>query len=1412
MNITEGIVNRPDYLFEVSWEVCNKVGGIHTVVASKALLLGKAYGGSHILIGPDVWRETTQNPEFTEDKQLFATWRSYAASQGLRVRIGHWNIPGSPAVILVDYTTFISSKDSIFADFWEKFKLDSISGNWEYIDSALFGYAAGKVIESFVKFRLEPSQSVVAHFHEWMTGAGILYLKSRNLAIGTVFTTHATVVGRCISCNNLPLYSQFDSYNGDEMARRFNVTARHSLEKCAANNADVFTTVSDITAREAMQFLGRMPSIITPNGFENSIVPAPQEYDRKRSEARKLLLKVASAMHGVDYPMDALLIGISGRYEYKNKGIDLFLEAVARIKEEGYRGKKIVAFVMIPAGNNGADRELVEKMEGHRSTYTTATTHYLSWPENDAILKRIGGMAIDPKVDDITVVYIPSYLNGNDGIFNTTYYNLLIGLDLTIFPSYYEPWGYTPMESLAFKVPTVTTSLAGFGEWVMDHYEGSKQGIEVLQRDEDNFNIVVDGIVARIGEIASLDEKERKFYKENASDISKIALWENHIKYYNQAYLMALDSVEGRDREFPHFEGEKDPGQFGYYKANSPAWRSIMINKQLPDRLKHLDTLSKNLWWCWNHEAIDLFESISPELWELSGRNPIALLDMVTLQRYKELENSGEFTQRLDSVYKLFTDYMAEKEKAKGPSVAYFCMEYGLDTSLKIYSGGLGILAGDYLKEASDMNVRMTAVGLLYKYGYFTQKLSSQGDQVAEYDPQDFSKTPAQPVLDADGQWVLVPIAFPGRNVYAKLWRVDVGRVELYLLDTDIEQNLPEDRVITHQLYGGDWENRLKQELLLGFAGVRALRRLSIHADVYHCNEGHAAFIGLERMREYVQNKDLSATQALEVVRASSLFTTHTPVPAGHDAFSEDMLRRYLAQFPERLKMDWTSMMALGKLNANNPGEKFSMSYLAANLSQEINGVSWLHGVVSRDILAPMWPGYLPEELHVSYVTNGVHYPTWTAPEWKKIHAKVFGPEFATHHYDKDCFQGFRKVSAEEIWETRTKLKTRLIEKIKRDFAANASSNYYSPQQIVKINNTLRDDVLTIGFARRFATYKRAYLLFKDLERLDKIVNSPDHPVQFLFAGKAHPADKGGQNLIKRIVEISKMPQFIGKIIFVPNYDITIAKYLVQGVDVWMNNPTRPLEASGTSGEKAVMNGVMHFSVLDGWWVEGYKEGAGWALQMERTYDNQDFQDELDSATIYNIIEGEIAPLYYDKDKKGISLDWINVIKNCVAEVACNFTTNRMMEDYLRQYYHPLAERKAKLVADNYAEAREIAAWKRRLRRDWNSIEVVSSNVDTIGATLLLGKEYKAEIVLNIGDMNPNDLALEVLLASPNKKGRIVIRESFEFKLKECVNGRASYECTIIPDMTGTYSIAARLYATNSKLPHRQDFELVKWL
>ena len=1406
-------INKPDFLFETSWEVCNKVGGIHTVVATKALNLSNGYGSNHIMIGPDIWKDELQNPEFTEDPILYRVWRQQAVSDGLRVRVGRWNVPGNPIAILVDFTTFIAKKDEIFAQMWTNFGLDSLSGQWDYVESALFGYASGKVIESFVKFNLQPHQKVVAQFHEWMTGAGVLYLKSKNLSVGTVFTTHATVVGRCLACNNLPLYDSLQQYDAEQKAKHFNVVAKHSLEKQAAHNADVFTTVSDITAVECRHFIGKEVDIITPNGFDPSFVPSGEEFGSCREAARKKLLEVASAMHGVEYSDDTLLVGIGGRYEYKNKGIDVFLDALARLKNSTGAAKKVLAFIMIPAWSNGADKELALKLQGKGNAgYTTNSTHYLVEPDYDAISGVLRHHGFDAKKDNTGVVFVPSYLNGNDGIFNVKYYDLLIGMDLTVFPSYYEPWGYTPLESLAFGVPTVTTTLAGFGLWVEDYYKQAHPGIRVLERNDSNYGAVVEGVLARILELASLDAQKSAEYRNNAKEVSRIALWENNVKYYVDAYSTALDKVVERNGAFPEYK-ESNNMSFQKYKANSPEWRTLLINKDLPTKLKHLDTISKNLWWCWNQDAIDLFKMVDSQRWQLANGNPIAMLDMVDLKRYKELAQDEAFLAKLDAVYRNFKKYMDAKSKSTTPEISYFCMEYGLDTSLKIYSGGLGILAGDYLKEASDMNVNMNAVGFLYKYGYFTQQLSAQGEQVATYDPQDFTKTPATPVMDANGNWVTISVAFPGRNIYARVWKVAVGRIDLYLLDSDIDQNLPEDRCVTHQLYGGDWENRLKQELLLGIGGIRALRVLGIDSEVYHCNEGHAAFIGLERLREYIQNKGLSFAEAMEVVRASSLYTTHTPVAAGHDAFPEDMLRTYISHYPARLNIDWTTLMSLGKIDAHNQGERFSMSNLAANLSQEVNGVSWLHGKVSQDILGNLWPGYLPEENHVGYVTNGVHYPTWTAPEWKEVHAEVFGEEFKTHHYDKSCFNGIRKVADETIWGIRTALKSKLIAKVKEVISNPSAANHYSPAQIVKIKETLRDDILTIGFARRFATYKRAHLLFRNLDRLNEIVNNPEHPVQFLFAGKAHPADKPGQDLIKHIVEVSKMPQFIGKIVFVPNYDITIAKHLVQGVDIWMNTPTRPLEASGTSGEKAVMNGVMHFSVLDGWWVEGYKEGAGWMLPMERSYENQGFQDELDAATIYNIIEGEIAPMYYDKNEKGISSPWIETIKNCVADVACNFTTNRMMEDYLRKYYLPLAKRTSKVVAKDYALAKEIAEWKKNMRREWPMIEVLSSsNVDNLSGALLLNNEYNAEITLSVGSINPQDLGIELVLAEPNKKGKLCIKEIFEYKVKESKDGVATYKCKIVPDKTGAYQVALRMYAKHKQLPHRQDFELVKWL
>ena len=1411
-------LKNPTSLFEVSWEVCNKVGGIHTVISTKALNMAKDFGSNHILIGPDVWRYTEKNPEFIDDSRLFRSWRQKAAQEGLRIKVGRWNVAGNPIVILVDFSTFITQKDEIFASFWEKYQLDSITGQWDYIEPALFGYASGKVIESFVRFHVSLRQRVIAQFHEWMTGTGLLYLKNALPQVGCVFTTHATVLGRCVAGNNLPLYGEMKNYLPEELARRFNVVSKQSLEKKAAEQADCFTTVSDITAIECAHFLGKPVDIVTPNGFENSFTPPPEEWKNKQKIAREKFLQVAQALLGRAVDENAFLIATSGRYEFKNKGIDVFLNAMGQLNREEKLDREVLAFVLVPAGHVGVNKELVHNLNMPYQPVdgkTTHLTHYLMDEANDPVMNRIKALKLfNSENDRVKLFFVPSYLNGDDGVFNLPYYDLLVGLDVTIFPSYYEPWGYTPLESLAFQVPTITTTLAGFGLWVKDHEKRKHLGIEVIHREDGELYEVETSIATWVKNQMALDENTIAEVRENAKKVSQIALWDNLVSFYKQAYDIALERVEHRLQKIPMNELNQNMS-FVEKKltVNEPTWVSVMIHRSIPDKLLALEELSKNLWWCWHDEARELFRMIDIEKWRECGHNPIVLLDSVSLSRYRELENDETFVKKLEEVYQHFQKYMAGKNQMSGEGVAYFSMEYGLHTTLKIYSGGLGILAGDYLKEASDKGTKITAVGLLYRYGYFTQKLSSTGEQEAQYEAQDFMKIAVTPVRDDHGNWLLVNLPFPGRNVYVRIWRVDVGRIELYLLDTDFEDNLPEDRSITHHLYGGDWENRLKQELLLGCGGIQVLRKLGIEAATYHCNEGHAAFAGLERLKEYITDQKLSFAEALEVVRSSSLFTTHTPVPAGHDAFSENMLRTYIAHYADRLRISWEQLLGLGKINVADPNEKFSMSFLAANLAQEVNGVSWLHGEVSKDIFKGMYPGYMPEELHVSYVTNGVHYPTWAAPEWKQIEEELFGEDFQNHHYDRKCFEAIFDVPDEKIVEIRTILRKRLIDHIKHNLLMDGvKASYYTPHQVMQIQENLRDDILTIGFARRFATYKRAHLLFRNLERLNEIVNHPDHPVQFIFAGKAHPADKAGQDLIKRIVEVSKYPQFIGRVIFLPNYDMDLAKKMVQGVDVWLNTPTRPQEASGTSGEKAAMNGVMHFSVLDGWWVEGYRPDSGWMLPMKRTFENQALQDELDSEMVYNIIDDDIAPRFYDRDASGLSPRWIKTIKNTIAYVASNFTTNRMLEDYERQYYIPMAKRYRQMIADHYAMATQLTDWKNKLRREWGGIELLTIDLPNRSKQIIsLGKSYYGEVKLEIGELDIQDVGVE-LVAAEQKDGKMIIREKHDFIPLSQKGTIASYRLEVTPDAPGLLMLAIRIYPKNHLLPHRQDFTLVKWL
>lgn len=845
--------------------------------------------------------------------------------------------------------------------------------------------------------------------------------------------------------------------------------------------------------------------------------------------------------------------------------------------------------------------------------------------------------------------------------------------------------------------------------------------------------------------------------------------------------------------------------------ANTPNWRDITVKSTVPEELEKLVEISRNIWWVWNYEATELFNDLDPELWKETQNNPVFLLERMSYEKLEALSKDKVILKRMNDVYAKFRDYMDVKPDTTRPSVAYFSMEYGLTSVLKIYSGGLGVLAGDYLKEASDSNVDLCGVGFLYRYGYFTQTLTIEGQQIANYEAQNFGQLPIEKVLAADGQQMIIDVPYLDYFVHAYLWKVNIGRITLYLLDTDNDLNSEFDRSITHQLYGGDWENRLKQEILLGIGGILTLKALGIKKNVYHCNEGHAALINVQRICDYVE-QGLAFNQALELVRASSLYTVHTPVPAGHDYFDESLFGKYMGGYPGRMGISWDDLMDLGRSNPGDKGERFCMSTFACNTSQEVNGVSWLHGKVSQEMFSSIWKGYFPEESHVGYVTNGVHFPTWSATEWKQLYAKYFNENFIYDQSNPQIWKAIYEVADEEIWKTRLAMKNKLIDHIRKQFSESWLKNQGDPSRIVSLMDKINPNALLIGFGRRFATYKRAHLLFTDLDRLASIVNNPNYPVQFLFTGKAHPHDGAGQGLIKRIIEISRRPEFLGKIIFLENYDMQLARRLVSGVDIWLNTPTRPLEASGTSGEKALMNGVLNFSVLDGWWLEGYRENAGWALTEKRTYQNQEYQDQLDAATIYSLLETEILPLYYARNKKGYSEGWIKFVKNSIAQIAPHYTMKRQLDDYYNKFYIKLAKRFKILSANDNAKAKEIAAWKEEVVEKWNDIKVVSAikSEELITGSVESGKAYTITYVIDEKGLN-DAIGIELVITYINAEGKqhVYSVEPFEVIKKE--GNLYTFQLKHSISNSGSFKASYRMYPKNADLPHRQDFCYVRW-
>ena len=845
--------------------------------------------------------------------------------------------------------------------------------------------------------------------------------------------------------------------------------------------------------------------------------------------------------------------------------------------------------------------------------------------------------------------------------------------------------------------------------------------------------------------------------------------------------------------------------------VNTPQWKELTVKSCLPEQLKCLDELAHNLWWAWDFEARDLFKSLDEALYEEVQHNPVVLLERLSYERKEAIVKDKSLMKKVKDVYAKFRAYMDVKPNKERASVAYFCMEFGITQVLKIYSGGLGILAGDYLKEASDSNVDMCGVGFLYRYGYFTQSLSMDGQQIAKYEAQNFNSLPIERVLDENGNPLVIDVPYTNYMVHAYVWRANVGRISLYLLDTDNDLNSEFDKPITHSLYGGDWENRLKQEILLGIGGILTLKRLGIKKDIYHCNEGHAALCNLQRLCDYVES-GLTFNQAMELVRASSLYTVHTPVPAGHDYFDEALFGKYMGGYPARLGISWDELIGMGRQNPDDHNERFCMSTFACNTCQDVNGVSKLHGWVSQKMFSPLWKGYFPEENHVGYVTNGVHFPTWAATEWRKIYDKYFDKNFMNDQSNEEIWHAINNVPDEEVWSTRMALKQKLVDYIREKFTENWLRNQGDPARVVSLLQRINPNALMIGFCRRFATYKRAHLLFTDIDRLAKIVNDPEHPVLFFFSGKAHPADGAGQGLIKKIYEISQRPEFLGKIIFLEDYDMQLARRLVSGVDIWMNTPTRPLEASGTSGEKAEMNGVVNLSVLDGWWVEGYREGAGWALPEKRTYENQAYQDQLDAATIYGLLENDIIPMYYNRNKKGYSADWVKVIKNSISTIAPHYTMKRQLDDYFDRFYNREALRFKKLQEHDYRLAKDIALWKETVAERWDEIHVVSKDtslLDTGGET---GKKYTMRYVIDEQGLD-DAVGLELVsLKSNTSKDDHEVYSVRPFKVKGHEGNLYTFEAVIEPDVAGAFRSCVRMYPKNVNLPHRQDFCYVKWL
>ena len=1411
-------------LFEVSWEVCNKVGGIYAVVSSKALEAVDRFGDNYFLFGPDLGN----NAEFEEtDEHCWELIRQVMAIRNLKCRFGRWNIPGRPKVILVNFRDRYNSSQLLY-ELWNRYGVDSLSGGFDYVEPVMFSTACGEAAAAIYQALVEPSDApAFAQFHEWMCGAGLLAIKRLAPKVGTIFTTHATMLGRSMAGSGFDIYRQMRQINPAREAASYNITAKCSMEKASAREADCFTTVSAITADEAAAFLGRAPDVVTPNGLDMRVIPDYSE-ERAAPEARRAeILRAASRFLRRELPEDTRVFIISGRYEFHNKGIDAFLDALAGVNQALNDSKThVLALVAVMGGHSGVNADAVsgdpERMPPQGGNWIA--THHVYDQPNDLILNACARLGLDNRPENrVQVIFNPALLDGRDGFFNMPYDDVLSACDLGVFPSWYEPWGYTPQESAAHSVPTVTTDLSGFGMWAKDAQEKlGIAGATILARRQTGYEDTVAALRAVLLNFAALSPETLTERRIQARSLSNECSWERFFPYYLQAFSLALDKAADRGalRDCGRASCETLSRVFTSTPSSTPMLRGFTAVPQLPVPIKRLRELAYNMWWAWHPEAWDLFSALDPEAWETHGHNPVYMIERAASSKLLALAHDGAYLTRYNAVMEAFDAYMAAPSAHLSPAlnhgqpIAYFSTEYGLSECLPIYSGGLGVLSGDHLKSASDLNLPLVGVGLLYKNGYFQQRIDASGRQTALYPENDFSLLPLERIKDEKGEPLDIELDLPGRKLFAQAWRVRVGRVSLYLLDTDTPKNTPADRKITARLYEADRDCRLRQEILLGMGGARLLRALAITPSVWHMNEGHSAFLILERIRFLVTEFGMSFDAAKELVTGNSLFTTHTPVDAGNERFALELMEQYFTHYARSVGISWPEFLQMGRIEGDSRNV-FEMTVLALKHSFKANGVSRLHGYVSRQMWRENWKGVPVAEVPIGYVTNGVHVPSYVGPDLKPLLDARLGEGWMEQPPTSLVWSKIEEIPDHELWAAKLRQKNRLLSAVRAELPEMFRKFGIDRETQKTVMARLDPSALIIGFARRFAPYKRATLLFADPDRLARILGDPARPVIFVFAGKAHPADNQGIDLMQEVLRHSNDPRFAGKIFFLENYNLAVSRRMVQGCDVWLNTPRRPYEASGTSGQKVPVNAGLNLSVSDGWWCEGYNGGNGWTIGpvVDEPRPHEDQSDYQDAEALYSLLEDQVIPLHFERGDDAIPHEWLKWAKNSMQSLIARFSSNRMVMDYLERYYQPAAARRAELLPDKAALPRRLAEWKHDVAGRFPSLRIERLRVDGVAEDLLCcNRSMRVEAIIRPGVMKKEELLVQLVAGPYNGSNFIGAPDCINLNLVRAEeDGALVYTGSYSPTRNGYHAYGVRVMPVTEGLASPLETGLVLW-